>query len=119
VNKPQTNLRARQPSWILPARIENAASLYGCAGGPFVDVFIVYIEDVVCCAVACRTGHLQILIDLDWKLSRSVGMKLRGLAIPGIAKEDPAIRVGEAGGKGTPACTGGFLLAGGKNHSIP
>src|SRR5882762_776059 len=79
--------------------IENAPSIYGCAGGPFVDVFIECIDDVVACAVASRPGHLQILDGPGLETEALRGHEISRIAIPGIASEDPAIRVGETGGK--------------------
>src|SRR5437016_3042422 len=80
-------------------RIENAPSFYGCAGGPFVDVFIECIDDVVRGAVACRAGHLQILDGPGLEAEPLRGHEISRIVIPGIAKEDPAIRVGVTAGK--------------------
>src|SRR2546426_12637219 len=81
------------------ARTENATSFYRCAGGPFIDVFIEGIDDVVGGAVACRPGHLQILDGAGLEGEPPRGHETSRIAIPGIAKEEPAIRGGEAGGE--------------------
>jgi len=73
--------------------------LNSCAGGPFVNVFIECINDVVTRAVACRPGHLQILYEPGLETEALRGHEISRIAIPGIASEDPAIRVGETGGK--------------------
>ena len=80
-------------------RIENATSFYRCAGGPFIDVFIECIDDVVCGAVACRPGHLQILDGPGLEAEPLCRHEISRIVIPGIAKEDPAIRVGETARK--------------------
>src|SRR6266513_2318629 len=80
-------------------RIENATSFYRCAGGPFIDVFIECIDDVVCGTVACRPGHLQILDGPGLEAEPLCRHEISRIVIPGIAKEDPAIRVGETARK--------------------